>query len=72
MLPIYAKNILKDGSQSGNILAGSNAGELIGAFFIARFSHKFRNFLPIIRFNGFLFGAHWLFVVLAYNMLDDV
>jgi hypothetical protein len=54
------------------MLAGSNAGELIGAFIIAKFSHKFRNFLPIIRFNGLLFGAHWLFVILAYNMKDDV
>ena len=71
MLPVFSKYILFDGSQTGNMLAGSNAGELVGAFIIAKFSHKFKNFLPIIRLNGLLYGMHWIFVVLAYYWTES-
>ena len=66
MLPIFCKNVLKAGPETGNILAGSNSGELVGAFVIGVLGHKISNFMWISRLNGVLYGLHWVFVIFSY------
>jgi hypothetical protein len=44
-MPVYCKTILKDGSLSGYMLAGSNFGEFAGGFLVAFLSAKVPNFM---------------------------
>jgi len=61
IFPTFAKQILHEGSYSGILLAGSNFGELLGAFTVLILAKRVHTPLPFIRLDGLTLAVLWIF-----------
>lgn len=67
IFPYYAKNILKDGSFTGILLAASNFGELIGAFLVLKLVNYIKSPIPWIRIDSLMMYLMWTLVYIGDN-----
>ncbi|RHZ86498.1 hypothetical protein Glove_50g107 [Diversispora epigaea] len=65
IFPTFAKQVLKDGSLSGFLVAASNFGELLGALSVFLISTRIRSPLPWVRLDSVTLMVLWVFPYLS-------
>ncbi|KYQ90651.1 hypothetical protein DLAC_09285 [Tieghemostelium lacteum] len=63
LFPTFAKKVLHDGSLSGILTGGSNAGEAVGSIMVVKFGKKVKNPMWWVRVDGLFCTLVWM---LAY------
>jgi len=67
IFPTFAKQVLKEGSLSGILLAGSNLGELLGAVGVLLFTYRVPTPLPWVRFDAIALMTLWVFPFFPFS-----
>jgi hypothetical protein len=61
IFPTFAKQVLKEGSLAGILVAGSNLGELLGALGVLVFTTQIPTPLPWVRYDAIALMTLWVF-----------